>query len=176
MAVAQRILMYLSHHRSISLRFCRVDAPVTGFSDSNWATKHSTSGYVFMYYQAAIPWMSKKQPSVALSSCEAEIIAAFQATKEAIYLRTLLVDLGIQNAEPTPLSMDNINKSAIDLAYKPEHHQRSKHIDRRHFFARERVEAHDITVPFVHMARTTSRTSSPSRCPLECFLECVRLS
>eukprot|EP00965_Chrysotila_dentata_P004930 161634-Pleurochrysis_carterae.AAC.1 len=42
------------------------------------------------------------------------------------------------------------NKSAIDLAYNPEHHQRSKHIDRRHFFVRERVEQHDITVPFVH--------------------------
>eukprot|EP00965_Chrysotila_dentata_P157812 5213379-Pleurochrysis_carterae.AAC.1 len=41
------------------------------------------------------------------------------------------------------------NKSAIDLAYNPEHHQRSKDIDRRHFFVRERVEAHDITIPFV---------------------------
>eukprot|EP00965_Chrysotila_dentata_P179437 5925759-Pleurochrysis_carterae.AAC.1 len=44
------------------------------------------------------------------------------------------------------------NKSAIDLAYNPEHHQRSEYIDRRHFFVRERVEAHDITVPFVHSA------------------------
>eukprot|EP00965_Chrysotila_dentata_P043789 1455865-Pleurochrysis_carterae.AAC.1 len=42
------------------------------------------------------------------------------------------------------------NKSAIDLAYNPEHHQRSKHIDRRHFFVREWVEQHDITVQFVH--------------------------
>eukprot|EP00965_Chrysotila_dentata_P118303 3910471-Pleurochrysis_carterae.AAC.1 len=41
------------------------------------------------------------------------------------------------------------NKSAIDLANNPEHHQRSKHIDRRHFFVRERVEAHDITIQFV---------------------------
>eukprot|EP00965_Chrysotila_dentata_P076378 2522719-Pleurochrysis_carterae.AAC.1 len=47
------------------------------------------------------------------------------------------------------------NKSAIALAYNPEHHQRSKHIDRRvrrHFFVRERVEEHDITVPFVNSA------------------------
>eukprot|EP00965_Chrysotila_dentata_P072595 2398450-Pleurochrysis_carterae.AAC.1 len=81
-----------------------------------------------MYNQAAISWASKKQSSVALSSCEAEIIAASEATKEAVYLRTLLADLGIRNEEPTPLSMDN--KSAIDLAYNPEHHQQSKHIDR----------------------------------------------
>eukprot|EP00965_Chrysotila_dentata_P260082 6213776-Pleurochrysis_carterae.AAC.2 len=143
MAAAQRVLMYLSHHRSIGLRFSRLDAPVVGFSDSDWATKHSTSGYVFMYNRAAISWASKKQRSVALSSCEAEIIAASEATKEAVYLRTLLANLGVPTPGPTPLSMDN--KSAIDLAYNPEHHQRSKHIDRRHFFVRERVEAHDIT-------------------------------
>eukprot|EP00965_Chrysotila_dentata_P123759 4090575-Pleurochrysis_carterae.AAC.1 len=44
------------------------------------------------------------------------------------------------------------NKSAIDLAYNPEYHQRSKHIDRRHFFVRERVKTHDITIPFVNSA------------------------
>eukprot|EP00965_Chrysotila_dentata_P046748 1552423-Pleurochrysis_carterae.AAC.1 len=99
-----------------------------------------------MYNQAAISWPSKKQPSVALSSCEAEIIAASEAAKEAVYLRSLFADLGLEPCKPTSLSMDN--KSAIDLAYNPEHHQRSKHIDRRHFFVRERVEEHDITVEF----------------------------
>eukprot|EP00965_Chrysotila_dentata_P047229 1567108-Pleurochrysis_carterae.AAC.1 len=44
------------------------------------------------------------------------------------------------------------DKSAIDLAYNPEHHQRSKHIDRRHFSVRERVKSHDITVLFVNSA------------------------
>eukprot|EP00965_Chrysotila_dentata_P063085 2090098-Pleurochrysis_carterae.AAC.1 len=80
---ARRVLMYLSHHRSVGLRFERSKRPLEGFSDSDWATRHSTSGYVFMYTQAAISWSSKKQPSVALSSCEAEIIAASEATKEA---------------------------------------------------------------------------------------------
>eukprot|EP00965_Chrysotila_dentata_P176633 5833165-Pleurochrysis_carterae.AAC.2 len=101
-----------------------------------------------MYNQAAVSWASKKQPSVALSLCEAEVIAASEATKEAVYLRSLFADLGISHDEPTSLSMDK--KSAIDLVYNPEHHQRSKHIDRRHFFVRERVESHDITVPFVN--------------------------
>eukprot|EP00965_Chrysotila_dentata_P001273 41256-Pleurochrysis_carterae.AAC.1 len=44
------------------------------------------------------------------------------------------------------------NKSAINLAYNPEHHQRTKHIYRRHFYVREKVESHDITVPFVKKA------------------------
>eukprot|EP00965_Chrysotila_dentata_P213763 6187824-Pleurochrysis_carterae.AAC.2 len=109
--------MYLSQHRTIGLRFSQSSQPITGFSDSDWATRHSTSGYVFMYNQAAISWASKKQPSVALSSCEAKIIAASEATKEAVYLRTLFDDLGLKQNEPTPLAMDN--KSAIDLAYNP---------------------------------------------------------
>eukprot|EP00965_Chrysotila_dentata_P012988 429000-Pleurochrysis_carterae.AAC.1 len=86
---------------------------VHGFSDSDWATRHSTSGYVFIYGQAAVSWASKKQPTVALSSCEAKIVAASEATKEAIYLRTLFAELGLPSPQPTALSMDNM--SAIDL-------------------------------------------------------------
>eukprot|EP00965_Chrysotila_dentata_P205086 6182735-Pleurochrysis_carterae.AAC.1 len=84
LAAAKRVLFYLSHHRSVGLRYARSDnASLAGFSDSDWAARHSTSGHVFMYGQAAITWSSKKQPSVALSSCEAEIIAASEAAKEA---------------------------------------------------------------------------------------------
>ena len=46
-----------------------------GMSDANWATRHSTSGRVFVLNKAAISWGSKKQDSVALSSCEAEIVS-----------------------------------------------------------------------------------------------------
>ena len=44
------------------------------------------------------------------------------------------------------------NKAAIDLAYNPEHHSKTKHIERRHFFVREKVEDHEICVPFVKTA------------------------
>eukprot|EP00965_Chrysotila_dentata_P103397 3412792-Pleurochrysis_carterae.AAC.1 len=133
----RRVLMYLHHHKSLGLRYehARSDG-LRGYSDSDWATRHSTSGYVFTYNRAAISWSSKKQAAVALSSCEAEIVAASEATKEAVYLRALLADLGCARDSPTSLAMDN--KCAIDLAYNPEHHQRSKHIDRRHFFVREK--------------------------------------
>eukprot|EP00965_Chrysotila_dentata_P186642 6162623-Pleurochrysis_carterae.AAC.1 len=59
-----------------------------------------------MYNQAAISWSSKKQPCVALSSCEAEIIAASEAAKKAVYSRTLFDDLGLAPEEPTSLRMD----------------------------------------------------------------------
>eukprot|EP00966_Prymnesium_polylepis_P138774 3206714-Prymnesium_polylepis.1 len=93
---------------------------------------------------AAISWSSKKQATVALSSCEAEIVAASEAAKEAVSLRNLLDDLGFGDSEPTRLHVDN--QSAIAVAYNPEHHSRMKHVARRHFFVRECVENLQIVV------------------------------
>ena len=103
-----------------------------------------------MYCTAAISWSSKKQPTVALSSCEAEIMAASEAAKEGVYLRRFLNELGADISDPTPLSTDN--QAARDLSYNPEHHSRTKHIERRHFFIRETVESHELSVPFVRSA------------------------
>eukprot|EP00965_Chrysotila_dentata_P019617 651623-Pleurochrysis_carterae.AAC.1 len=148
---ARRVLAYLHHRKHVGLRYelCP-DATLRRHSDSDWATRHSTSGWVFTHGCAAISWSFKKQATMALASCEAEIVAAFEATKEAVYLRSLFAELGLPQHEPTSLSIDN--KSAIDLADNPEHHQRTKHIDRRHFFVRVKVESHDTTVPFVRSA------------------------
>ena len=85
-----------------------------GYSDSDWAVRHSTSGYTFMYSLATVSWASKKQPTVALSSCEAEIIAASDAGKEAVNLQNLLRELGYANDAPVELGVDNT--SARDLA------------------------------------------------------------
>eukprot|EP00965_Chrysotila_dentata_P062428 2068886-Pleurochrysis_carterae.AAC.1 len=147
---ALRVLTYLHLHQHVGLRYKLCRRGVQGHSDSDWATRHSTTGWVFTHGQAAISWPSKKQGSVALSSCEAEIVAASEAAKEAVYLRALFEEFGFPQTAPTPLSMDN--KCAIDLAYNPEHHQRTKHIHRRHFFVRDKVESHDITVPSVKSA------------------------
>ena len=52
-------------------------------------------------------------------------MAGSEAAKEAIYLSAFLRELGFDVNEPPPLHLDN--KSAIDLAYNPEHHARTKH-------------------------------------------------
>eukprot|EP00966_Prymnesium_polylepis_P319324 7375804-Prymnesium_polylepis.1 len=80
-AAALRVLYYLDHHKHVGLRFQPDSLPMSGMSESDWAVKHSTSGSVFKYMSAAISWSSKKQATVALSSCEAEIVAASEASK-----------------------------------------------------------------------------------------------
>ena len=149
-AAAVHVLMYLYRHRHIGLRYEADAAPLSGMSDSDWATRHSTSGWVFTYNSAAISWGSKKQKSVALSSCEAEIMAASEAAKEAVYLSRFVSELGLGDDKPTALYVDN--KAARDLAYNPEHHDRTKHIERRHFYVRELVEEMRIVVPYVKTA------------------------
>ena len=74
-------------------------------------------------------------------------MAASEAAKEALYLNRFLDEFGLKGPDPVNLRSDN--KGAIDLAYNPEHHQRTKHIERRHFFIREAVEKMEIRVPYV---------------------------
>ena len=145
---AIRVLYYLSHHRDVGLRYGASDSDLSGMSDSDWAVRHSTSGHVFMYSLAAVSWSSKKQATIALSSCEAEIVALSEAAKEAKYLSELLDELGFGSTGPTSLATDS--SGARDLSYNPEHHERVKHVDRRHFWVRELVETGLLTVPYVN--------------------------
>ena len=144
---ARRVLYYLHRHKEVGLRYSSSPKRMEGMSDSDWATKHSTSGMVFMFQTAAISWGSKKQATIALSSTEAEIVAASEAAKEAISLHGLLSELGQDDDRPTRMFVDN--QSAIAVAYNPEHHSRMKHVERRHFFVRECVEDFKLEVPFV---------------------------
>ena len=147
LTAARRVLCYLHATRDLGLRYERSEERLYGMSDSNWATRHSTSGHVFMQNRAAISWSSKKQATVALSSCEAEIVAASEAAREAVHLTRLATELGLHDGTSIDLHVDN--KSAIDVAYNPEHRTAMKHVDRRHFYVRELVENHRLRVPFV---------------------------
>ena len=142
-----RVLSYLYRTRHLGLCYQANSKHLEGQSDSDWGVRHSTTGWQFTYSQAVISWESKKQASVALSSCEAEIMAASEAAKEALFLARFLDELGHGSSKPVELGMDN--QAAIAISYNPELHSRTKHIDRRHFFIRECVENKQLRVPYV---------------------------
>ena len=141
------IFAYLSRHKDVGLTYTREYAKLRGFSDASWEERNSTSGWLVFWQSAVISWGSHKQKSVALSTCEAEIVALSEATKDIVYVRKLLNGLGVDTSEPTELATDS--KSARDVSYNPEQHGRMKHVLRRHFFVRDMVEAFEISVPFV---------------------------
>lgn len=122
-----------------------------GFSDSDITgqvdDRRSTGGMAFYLNESLITWVSQKQRCVALSSCEAEFMAATAATCQGIWLRNLLSQ--VTDTSPGPITLYIDNKSAIDLAKNPVFHGRSKHIDIRYHFIRECVERGEIVIQHI---------------------------
>jgi len=84
---------------------------------------------------------------VALSTTEAEFIAAVSAGQEILFLRNLFKAFGYKIDEPSTLLIDN--NSAISVAKNPEHHGRMKHLDLRFYWLRDEVEKKKIQVKHV---------------------------
>ena len=126
-------------------------AKLLGYSDSDWAgdvdTRRSTTGYVFTLNHGAVTWGSRLQATVALSSSEAEYMAMCAAVQEAIHLRQLLKDLGHVQDQPTRILEDN--QGCIALSENPVFHKRTKHIDIKYHFVRERVASNEIKIEYV---------------------------
>ena len=147
MTAAERVLAYLYRHRHVGLRYSAVPSDPDAFSDSNWDVRRSTSGWLIRWQMAAVFFGAKAQKTVALSSAEAEIVALSEAAKDCVYFQAFCDEVDPPAHRPLTLACDN--QAARDLAYNPEHHERTKHVARRHFFVREVVEDHAIRVPFV---------------------------
>lgn len=119
LGAARRVLRYVASTVDYGIWYKKTkEVKLVGFSDSDWAgcvdDRKSVSAYVFNLGGGAVAWSSKKKVTVALSSTEAEYIAASGATCEAIWLRRVLEELGFKQEEPTVIYCDN--KSAIDLS------------------------------------------------------------
>ncbi|KAE8728448.1 hypothetical protein F3Y22_tig00004355pilonHSYRG00008 [Hibiscus syriacus] len=149
---AKRILRYLKGTIDFGLFYSvSNDYKLVGYSDSDWGgdidNRRSTTGFVFFMGDIAFTWMSKKQPIVTLSTCEAEYVATTSCVCHAIWLRNLLKEIGLIQEEPTKVCVDN--KSAIALAKNPVFHDRSKHIDIRYHYIRECVARKDVEVEYM---------------------------
>ena len=145
---AMRVLRYLRTTKMLGLRWTvGSDVELSGMSDSDWAVVKSTSGYIFFMAQAAIAYIAKKQASTAMSSTEAEIMAASLAALEAIFLRGMLGEVGCKQKGPTVIGVDN--QGAIALAKNYISNSRTKHIERRHLKIRELTEEFVVRPEFV---------------------------
>nr|GEV52305.1 hypothetical protein [Tanacetum cinerariifolium] len=101
------------------------------------AMKRSTLGYVCFLSGAAIAWSSKQQPIVTHSTTEAEFVAATTCACQVLWLRRMLVYIGLTQEEGTIVNCDNM--STIRLSKNSIMHNRSKHIDVRYYFLRDLV-------------------------------------
>jgi len=109
-------------------------------------TSKSVSGYVFLLAGAPISWHSTTQSVVALSSMESEYIAVCAATQEAIWLKSIIEELGLGCTKPLIIAEDN--KSTIEFADHPGHHRKTKHIQRRFHYVREQLQEGNIRLKY----------------------------
>lgn len=137
---AKRVFKYLKATRTHGIKYVRNDKNETliGYSDADYAndpdTRRSMNGYVFLMSAGPVTWCCQCQKSVALSTTEAEYVAASNASREVLWLRQLISEIDEISDSGTVLCVDN--QSAIKLIKNPVFHRRSKHIDVVYHFIR----------------------------------------
>ncbi|GJR08587.1 retrovirus-related pol polyprotein from transposon TNT 1-94 [Tanacetum coccineum] len=147
----KKILRYIKGTSDVALCYGESGLTVKGYVDSDYAGdldgSKSTTGYVFTLSGGTVSWVPKLQSVVAMSTTEAEYVAAAQASKEAVWLKMLLEELGYKQEKIT-LFCDN--QSALYLARNPSFHSKTKHIRVLYHFVREKVEDGTVDMHKIH--------------------------
>jgi len=148
----RRIFRYLRGTLNLGIEYsrnARQGNELVGYSDADYVgDRDRRAGFVFMLAGGPITWASRKQPSVALSTCEAEYIAMSTARTEATWLRKLLNEVDFSTPSTPPQTNLGIkikpmlyadNQGAITLTENPVFYNKTKHIENRYHYIRERV-------------------------------------
>ena len=151
LSAVKRIFRYLIGTQNLGLWYPRgTSFDLIGFSDADYAgskiDRKSTSGTCHFLGHMLVSWSSKKQNSVALSTAEAEYIAAENCCAQILWIKQQLSDFGV-SLNNIPIFCDNT--SAINITKNPVQHSRTKHIEIRHHFIRDHVLKNDISIEFV---------------------------
>ena len=151
----KRVFRYLKYTRTHKLTYGGDDDLLNTdfniFCDADWASdasdRKSVSGYVITMAGGAVSWSSKKQTSVALSTAEAEYIAATHVAKQVLWQRSLFTELDFEI--PTTSTIFTDNQAAISISHHPEFHSRTKHIDIAYHFLRDLVESGTLDIIYI---------------------------
>ena len=166
----QRIFQYLQATQDYGITYYgNDDFILKGYSDADHGAledRRSTSAYVFTLAGGAISWMSKKQPTVALSSTEAEYIALTQAVKESMWIQRFLKEIGRYDGVKDANVIYEDNQGAIALANNPEFHARTKHIDIQYHYVREKVQSGEIDLVYCPTAEMVADQLTKALSPM----------
>ena len=150
---AKRILRYIKGTIGYGITFDGTkgtDIQLNGYVDADWGSnpngRRSQSGYLFMLCGGVISWASKKQNVAVLSSTEAEYVAASLACQEAVRLRALMREMSFAQKKQTLVKEDN--QGAIALSKNPKYHPRTKHIDIKNHYIRNKVANKEVILDY----------------------------
>ncbi|KAM6585079.1 hypothetical protein CsatB_012081 [Cannabis sativa] len=171
------LLRYLLGSTEVGLNYKRRDnnRMITGYSDADYAgdrdSRKSTSAYFFTLWGNCISWKVQLQPVVALSTTESEYVAVTEAIKEAIWLKGLLDELKLLDEEPTIYSD---SQSCIHLCKNPVFHDRTKHVEIKYHFIRDKVTQKVVQIEKVPTEENPSDIGTKVL-PLTKFKHCLDL-
>ncbi|XP_052735485.1 secreted RxLR effector protein 161-like [Vigna angularis] len=155
----KRILRYVKGTMSIRLWYTKSDNyRLSKYLDNDWCgdvnDRNSTVCYVFIVGDTTFTWLSRKQPIVALPTCEAEYVATSWSVLHAIWLRNILKNFEIMQEENVLIRLDN--RLTIDLAKNPINHERSKHVDVRFHFIQKKMKKGSVKLEHVKSKKQIS--------------------
>ena len=151
----KHVLRYLKGTADKGLTFRKNNTENLGihaYSDADWAAdandRRSTTGYCVNLNEnsALVSWKSRKQPTVALSTCEAEYMALASTVQECLYLEQLLSSMDSYKYTETVIHEDN--QGTIALARNPVNRKRCKHIDIKYHFIRSIVNEGKVNLMY----------------------------
>ncbi|KAJ4792962.1 Pol [Rhynchospora pubera] len=147
----KRILRYVKGTQNLGLWYGRqTELDLLGYTDADFAgdrmDRKSTSGTCQFLGGSLVSWSSRKQTSVALSTAEAEYVAAGSCCTQLLWMMQTLRDFEL-DFQKVPILCDNT--SAILISKNPVLHSRTKHIEIRHHFIRDHVEKGDVELVYI---------------------------
>eukprot|EP00253_Pinus_taeda_P031842 PITA_31842 len=148
----KRIFKYLQGTKNYRLWYPRdADLTLHAYIDADWAgsvdERKSTSGGAFFMGSRLVSWFSKKQSSIALSTAEAEYVAAASCCTQLLWMMQTLQDYQITCTPPISILCDNT--SAIRISKNPVMHSKTKHILIKYHFLREQVLEQNVKLEYV---------------------------
>ena len=150
----QWIMRYLKGNLEVSLIYGGKDSnghTLIGYVDVDFVgdldKKRSQIGYMFTLGGCTVSWQATLQNIVALSTIEAEYTAAVEAFKEAIWLKGMITELGVEQGTVTVYSD---SQSAIHLSKNQTHYEKTKHIDIKLHFVRLEVSRGTVKLLKIH--------------------------
>lgn len=149
---AKHVLRYLRNNSKVCLKFNNNDGLLC-YTDADWGSdttdRRSYSGYVVYFGGGPIAWESKKQNVTALSTMEAEYIAMCQGTKEVVFQRSLLMEMGFMSPDENATTLFCDNQGASFFAKNDVTHKRSKHIDIKYHYLKENCSKNTISIQYI---------------------------
>ena len=151
---AKKVMRYLKRTKDYMLIYKHVqDLQLVGYSDSDFAgcqdEKKSTTGYIFKLAGGAVSWKSEKQKLIASSTMQAEFVACFSATTQAIWLRNLIKELTVFDFVDRPIQLYCDSNSAVLFINNNRGLKGSKHMEVKYLTIKEKVQNGDVAVEHI---------------------------